>query len=207
MKSQDIPAILLIIAMFAVSFILVPSMPEKIPMHWNAAGEVDKTGGVESLFIIPIVALLLFGLFTYLPTLAVEKKHIMEFYKKHGMGFKLVFIAFMAAIQAIIILTALGYDIQMNFFMALLLGGLFAYLGYVLKDVKRNYFIGIRTPWALASDKNWKATHEFGSKAYMLAGVVTAVIGILGLPILWTVAAILLASVAAVVKSYLVFKK
>ena len=55
-----------------------------------------------------------------------------------------------------------------------LMGALFLFLiliGNVLGKVKRNFYIGVRTPWTLASEKVWYATHRFAAKAFVIAGL------------------------------------
>ena len=51
------------------------------------------------------------------------------------------------------------------------IAALFFYIGYAMQFVKRNYFVGIRTPWTLSSDEVWDKTHKVGSKMFMLLGV------------------------------------
>jgi uncharacterized membrane protein len=50
------------------------------------------------------------------------------------------------------------------------LGILFIFIGYMLRQAKRNWFIGIRTPWTLSSDSVWDKTHRLGSALFMLSG-------------------------------------
>jgi uncharacterized membrane protein len=51
------------------------------------------------------------------------------------------------------------------------MGILFIFVGYMLKQAKRNFFIGIRTPWTLSSDTVWDKTHQLGSVLFMASGV------------------------------------
>jgi uncharacterized membrane protein len=51
------------------------------------------------------------------------------------------------------------------------MGILFFFIGYMLRKAKRNFFIGIRTPWTLSSDKVWEETHRLGSLLFMVSGV------------------------------------
>jgi uncharacterized membrane protein len=61
--------------------------------------------------------------------------------------------------------------------MPLGLGFLFYYVGVVCEHSKRNWFIGIRTPWTLSSDRVWEKTHKIGGRLFKAAGVV-ALIGV-----------------------------
>ena len=51
------------------------------------------------------------------------------------------------------------------------LGLLFIFMGQLISKAKRNFFIGIRTPWTLSSDTVWNQTHRVGGKLFMAAGV------------------------------------
>jgi len=37
------------------------------------------------------------------------------------------------------------------------------YFGWIMQYSKRNFFIGIKTPWTLSDDRVWKNTHRIGS--------------------------------------------
>ena len=91
----------------------------------------------------------------------------------------------------------------------LLVGGLFIIVGNYLGKVRRNFFIGIRTPWTLASDEVWARTHRVGGWLFVMAGI--AIISSAGspptlLPIVLLVP-ICSAAVISVAYSYFVYRK
>jgi len=51
------------------------------------------------------------------------------------------------------------------------IGGLMFFMGILLEKAERNWFIGIRTPWTLSSDRVWKKTHEAGSWLFKVLGL------------------------------------
>ena len=61
-----------------------------------------------------------------------------------------------------------------------MIGLLFFFIGYMLKKAKRNFFIGIRTPWTLSSDTVWNKTHQLGSALFMLSGAFAIIGGFFG---------------------------
>jgi len=88
------------------------------------------------------------------------------------------------------------------------IGLLFIFVGLMLNKAKRNYFIGIRTPWTLANDVVWQKTHRLGSKLFILAGILT----LLGLlfpdQAFWILMiAVLGATLIVLVYSFLAFKQ
>lgn len=45
-----------------------------------------------------------------------------------------------------------------------------------MRTLKRNYFVGIRTPWTLANENVWRITHEHVGKVWFYASVVGLVL-------------------------------
>ena len=74
-----------------------------------------------------------------------------------------------------IILWNIGIQISTNIIIPFLIGGLFFYIGTFLKKCKRNWFIGIRTPWTLSSDIVWEKTHNLGSKLFKFTAVLVMI--------------------------------
>ena len=71
----------------------------------------------------------------------------------------------------------LGYQYNFNDFIIPPLAILWYFLGVLLAQAKRNWFIGIRTPWTLSSDQVWESTHQLGAKLFKIS----AFISLLGL--------------------------
>jgi len=89
------------------------------------------------------------------------------------------------------------------------IGFLFIYIGLILKHLKQNWFIGIRTPWSLSNEKVWNKTHKLGSKLFVISGIITLA-GILFPPtfmILFILVPILASSIWLIVYSYLIYRK
>ncbi len=70
------------------------------------------------------------------------------------------------------ILWNLGTEISPNIVIPIGLGFLFYYIGILFENAKRNWFIGIRTPWTLSSEKVWNKTHKIGSKMFKITGII-----------------------------------
>lgn len=86
---------------------------------------------------------------------------------------------------------------------------LFIFIGWLLPQLKRNFFIGIRLPWTVVSDNNWKRTHDFGGKIFVAVGVLNLVASLISSTVSFIVVIFgaLLAVIIIAVYSYLVFKK
>lgn len=210
MKSKTffaLSALLLISA--AVSAALYPSFPEAYVSHWNASGEADGTmSKAFGAFFVPGMMLVFLGLYALVPKIDPLKDNLEKFRK----GYDLLWLAlffFFAYVHGMTVLWNLGARFGFVRWMTPAFAGLWYVLGIVLSRARRNWFVGIRTPWTLASDAVWNDTHTFGAKLFKATAVV-ALFGVL-LPasrVLWFILLpVILTSVATVLYSYLSWKK
>lgn len=171
--SKEIIPIIFIILAFAIAAYAWPLVQEPMIIHWDDQGQADGYGSkFIGLLLMPIVLAGVYLLMTIIPYIAVFKQNLRDFYK-YFFQFKLFFVVFMLSLYVITLLPNLGYrSFSMTYFMIPWIAILFFYLGHILKLCKRNFFMGIRTPWTLANDTVWKKTHELGSKAFALIGII-----------------------------------
>ena len=85
--------------------------------------------------------------------------------------FTVTLVGFMSAVAILVLLEASGTDVRMNEMIYAGIGLLFIVLGNYMGKVRKNFFIGIRTPWTLASDEVWNRTHRLGGKILILIGL------------------------------------
>ncbi len=175
MQKKELVIIILIALTFILAIYSYPKLPNKIPAHWNASGEIDRYDNKSTALIIPFVLLSIYLLFFLIPKIAVFKENVEEFYKRYMFGFKLILILFLALLYIFTLLSAFNYNVKINYIMFPSLGILFYYIGYMLKNAKRNFFIGIRTPWTLSNDKVWEKTHHLGSLIFKILGIYTLI--------------------------------
>ena len=208
MQKKEFILISLIFLMFLASIALYPNMPEKIPMHWNAKGNIDDYSGRGfGLFFMPLFLAIIYLFFLIIPKIEVFKKNINEFNNKYFFGFKLIFVLFFLVIYLAIILSAKGYSFNIKIVILPALAVMFFYIGYMLKYVKRNFFIGIRTPWTLSSDKVWKKTHELGSRVFYAIAILTLISLFTEKGFFIFIIGLLVAVIYLFLYSYLEFKK
>ncbi|MBI4149600.1 SdpI family protein [Candidatus Woesearchaeota archaeon] len=114
------------------------------------------------IFLLPGIVLVVYLLFQYLPVLEVHAKNIVRF--PHLFGVKTAVVLFLFLVYIITLPSAFGLQSPfMRDAILVLVAALLFYLGTVIKEIRRNFFIGIRTPWTLSSDKVWERTHKLGS--------------------------------------------
>jgi uncharacterized membrane protein len=141
--------------------------------HWNAAGEADGYGSAfMGLYFIPLLTMALAALIAAVPAIDPLKANVEKFRPELNL-FIAAFSAFMLYIQGLTLAWNMGLKFSMTGMMAPGFGLLFVTVGMVIRKAKRNYFIGIRTPWTLANDTVWEKTHNLGGQLFIASGVLT----------------------------------
>ena len=83
-----------------------------------------------------------------------------------------VVLVFLALVHVVVIGNGLGWAIPMPMVIGLSVGALFVVLGNYITRVRPNWFLGIRTPWTLSSERAWRETHRVGGTLFVLGGLV-----------------------------------
>jgi uncharacterized membrane protein len=207
MRKSGLAIWLLVLLAFVLSIAAYPQMPEQIASHWNARGEVDGyMSRFWGLFFLPLLLAGLVLLFLAIPRIDPLRANIVEFQSYYD-GFIIVFCLFMLLVHVQVILWNSGIEISPNLTFPIVFGLMFYYIGILLEHAKRNWFIGIRTPWTLSSEQVWAKTHQRGAKMFKLAGGI-AVLGVffLDYAFLFILAPVLLMAVYLVVYSYWTYR-
>jgi uncharacterized membrane protein len=198
----------LILISFILSIHFYSQVPEQMATHWNSKGEVDgymsKSWG---LFFMPVVITGLAALLLITPRIDPKKENIEKF-RKYYDRFIIIFVLFMVAIHFQIILWNIGIQISPNAVLPAGVGILFYYIGILMENAERNWFIGIRTPWTLSSDRVWKKTNLLGGKLFKAAGIIS-ILGTLSpdFAIFFIIVPALFTAGFTVVYSYVEYKK
>lgn len=183
MKTSTTSIIVLTLILIAIvaGVLLWGQLPEQMASHWNSNDEVDGyMPKFWAVFMMPLIVLGLFGLFIVLPNVDPLKANIAQFRGAFNL-FIVLITAFMLYIHGLTLAWSFGYqDFKMSSAMLPFLGLLFIFIGYMLRQAKRNFFIGIRTPWTLSSDAVWDKTHQLGSVLFMAAGALAFIGSFLG---------------------------
>lgn len=161
----------LIIAFIASAVIIYFFLPETIPLHWSASGHIDVWGQRWFSLLIPLFAICLYYLWELIPRVVVYKKN----FKKLGVKYEHLLtnlILIIILLYLLTILSAYGLMLDIKYFIIIPVSIFIIYFGTLMKYVKRNYFIGIKTPWTLSSEKAWNKTHERGSRLFQAYGFI-----------------------------------
>ncbi|MFC1648701.1 SdpI family protein [Nanoarchaeota archaeon] len=208
MKLQYLLIIILFVAAIGSAMYYYPQMPDQMASHWNTKGEVDGyMSKFWGLFLLPIVMAAILVLFTVIPLIDPLKKNIEQF-RGHFDWFIVMITAYMAYIYLLCLIWNMGVTYDMNKFIVPAMGVLFIYIAVLLKHAKRNWFIGIRTPWTLSSDEVWKKTHDLGAKLFFATGIIALFGFVFPDYTIWLILVPILVTVlVTVVYSYLEYQK
>lgn len=169
-KKESIISIIFSIILFAlVNIIFYKKMPETIPTHWNINNEIDDYSSKFSAFIKTPIFLILLNIFSCF-MLDNDPKNI----NKN----KLIILIGKATVPLVLLITfmisvfyGLGKGINVTVMVSLFVGFLLIVIGNYLPKTKRNYTVGIKLPWTLNSDENWRKTHRLGGYTFILGGL------------------------------------
>ncbi len=207
-KTSITISLVLIAIAAAAGLILSPQFPDPMPSHWNAAGEIDgympKFWGI---WLMPLMTLGITLLLAFIPAIDPLKANVDKFRGFYNF-FIVGFVIYMTYIYALTLAAALGISFNMSFMMLPAIGLLFIALSFLIKNAKRNFFIGIRTPWTLSSDEVWDQTHALGAQSFRIGGLLAMISILFGEYGIWLfLAACLLAAFVPVVYSYILWRK
>jgi uncharacterized membrane protein len=150
---------------------LFSSLPARVPTHFDihgvANGWMPRSAGAG---VLPLTALGVWGLLRPGARLLPAAWHGRVQQSATGVLAALL-VAFLSALQCIVLYAALLRPPSVGFALALLLGGFWIALGLVFPRIRRNPWMGIRTPWTLSSDENWAKTHRFAGFTFSIGGV------------------------------------
>ena len=175
------PLALLAIVGFAwvAALAALPWVPEQIVTHWGINGTPDGSmGRVPGLFLLPALATLVSALLQVVPHIDPLRRNYTAFmgvYRAIQVGIAL----FLTVIELLLIGTALGWPVHVPQVSTVLVGLLFVGLGSVMGKLQPNWFVGIRTPWTLASPEVWVRTHRVGGRVMTVAGAAIVLAGLL----------------------------
>jgi len=163
----------LVLLSFILSIYFYPQVPEQMATHWNSQGEVDGyMSKLWGLFFMPLMITGLVIMFLGIPRIDPRKENIAKF-RKYYDGFIVLLILFLVAVHLQTLLWNTGIQISPNAVLPPGIGLLFYYIGILTENAERNWFIGIRTPWTLSSERVWKRTNRLGGKLFRIAGIAT----------------------------------
>lgn len=195
-----------------IALLSYPFLPDRVPTHWNIAGQVNGYGPKwEDTFLFPLITLGIYVLLRVLlsvsPRLGSDggrQRTNIEVVNRILIGVFLVLLI----IQLTVLAEIFHLPVNTSFIISLVLSALLLYMGNYMGKLRRNFWAGIRTPWTLVSDTVWERTHRFAGWLFVATGAVGIVLSFMPSIRLWGVVALLvLDALLAAVYSYVIYQR
>ena len=196
-------------ATFVASTVVWPLAPQRVAIHWLLSGTPDGFADrFPGLFLLPAASLLVLVLLRLAPRIDPLRRRYAEFADAYGV-ILLAVVGYLAAVQAMVLAAALGAQVNSGLVIGLLLGAMLVVVGAVIDRLKPNWFMGIRTPWTLSSERSWTATHRAGRYVFFAMAIAVALAGVVQSALTFLLATVVcLAGLAGlVVYSYVVWRQ
>jgi uncharacterized membrane protein len=198
----------LIVLSIGISLYFYPQLPPTLVTHWGINGEPNGySPKIWALFFLPVLMFALSLLFRFLPSVDPYRKNYSEF-KSYYQSFVLIVFVFLFYLYLLTIIWNLGYHFDLIRPIAPAMAVLFYYAGILTAAAKRNWFVGIRTPWTLSSDRVWNKTHLIGSKLFKASALISLLaIAYPALAVYFLIGPMIISVIAVFIYSYYLYQQ
>ena len=199
-----------VVLALAASLAVFGRLPERVPTHWNASGEIDGWGRrATGAFTIPVVMAFVALLIPVIPRVDPRGESYEKFRPSYLLVMNVV-LTFMLGLHVVLLSAMLGARPPVGRLVPFGVGAMFAVMGNVLPRTRPNWTFGIRTPWTLSSDRVWHRTHRVGGYLMVGGGIATMGAALVLRPeatVAVLIASITAASLGSVAYSYLAWRE
>jgi uncharacterized membrane protein len=157
------------------------SLPDRIPTHWNLYGQPNGYGVRATVLWVPGGMALLLLLFRALPWLSPKQFEVDTFHATY-LYIMLIVLGLMAYIEVTVLWAETHPPVLPVRALEVGLFGFGALMGNVMGKIRRNFWIGIRTPWTLADERVWDATHRLAGRWMVGGGLIAMGLALVGWP-------------------------
>ncbi len=169
---QDWPLWLFMAGLLLAAVVLYPHLPAKMPGHWNIHGEIDayypKSFGA---FFEPILLIGIYLLMLFTPLIDPKRENYLRFAGAYRF-LRWAMVLFLGILYGASILASMGYPVDVGLLVKAIVAVLFIVIGNFMSQFRHNYFVGIKTPWTLASEEVWQRTHRLGARIWVAGGLI-----------------------------------
>lgn len=207
LRRADLVGLALVGGAFVLAASIYDGLPGPVPTHWDHQGRPDGvTPKPLGAFVLPIVTAAVWGVLALLPRLSPRGYSIERFRRVYDIV-RTATLAFVTIAGAVALLAAAGCPIRPLSVVTVAIGLLLAVLGNYMGKMRRNFFVGVRTPWTLASEEVWLRTHRLASKLFVGAGIVVAAAGLTGAGVWLLPVVVGAAALASAAASYVFYRR
>lgn len=193
-------------ATLALTLFAYERLPARIPIHWNIDGVANGFGPRAMIFAFSAMMVVVAALWAVLPAVS-PRRYEVERFGPTWWNSGLLVVALFAYMQMMLLWSQLGGQLRLE---RAMMGGvalLIVLLGNVLGKVRSNFWFGVRTPWTLANERVWYATHRLAGKTMVAGGLVALALLLGGLPVRWAHIAIIAGALAPAAWSLIYYKR
>lgn len=212
---------------FIITMVAIQFMEDKVPMHYDVNGTIDRWGSKNEQFIFPVVIFLIsvfwqciISYFREKQKKATDEKVIQE---AAGNEKVITYVGIAMALQFTIMHCFILYSawneskhhltsatIDISSVSCLCIGLMLIVLGNMMPKVKKNSLMGVRTVWSMENDKTWAMSNRAGGVICMAAGFLIVFISCMlreMSTVIATVAIVIAAAVLACLYSFAAYKR
>ncbi|MBP2019727.1 putative membrane protein [Symbiobacterium terraclitae] len=172
--AADWPLLVLMLLTIGVTAWAFPRLPGQSPVHWGVSGTADRFAGPWFVALWwPVFAAGLYLLLLYLPLLDPKRQNYADFGRTYSL-IRQAIPGLILVLHLAQLAEALGMGVSTVSVLLLAISALFLGLGLAMSRFRPNYFVGIRTPWTLASAEVWRRTHQFTGRAWVALSLLQA---------------------------------
>lgn len=193
---------------YGIQLVLYPRLPTLVPTTWGVTGQITNWGPKSTNLILGALPAAFVLLFQLLPKLDPRSENYHRHQKAYNaMG--LVLALMMLFFTWLVTLASLGVHLPVARFLIASIGITFAVMGNYMPQVRSNFFMGFRTPWALDDEDVWRKTHRLAGILFFIWGALIFVFAFL--PLNWAMWAVLAGAavfiVVPTIYSYILYRK
>lgn len=173
--------LLLMVLGFVATALLLLYTPDTVPIHYNAAGEIDRFGSKYEIYTFPALASADAALFLLLARQRAKKGENSEE--------KALLIV---ALCSLVLLLSMGFYFQWKAMryepaagagidgivrlFAMIFGFMLIVLGNLMPKMRRNGLFGLRTKWSMENDRTWQKSQRFGGFTTVIFGLLLLIV-------------------------------
>jgi uncharacterized membrane protein len=170
---------IIILIPFIYSAFIYNQLPEQVPIHWDLEGRPDDySSRFSGVFLMPLMNIGVYFLLLLLPKIDPRKRNY-ELFSGTYRALRFIIHSLFTAFYFLMIQGAMTGEIFSPKIIFITIFLFLALMGNYMKNIKSNFFIGIRTPWTLDNKEVWKKTHELAGKIWFYTGLLAALLVLL----------------------------
>jgi uncharacterized membrane protein len=174
--------VMVIVVALVAAMVAYPHLPAQIATHWGTQMQPDGYSGRSAVFWLGPGLLCGIALFTRLGPWLSPARYTVKSFEGTWQRLMLLVFCLMAALFGAMLWSALGHRFDIGRVMVGTVCLFLVFFGNYLSKVRPNFFLGIRTPWTLASETVWIATHRVAAWATVVSGLCGLGLVLAGLP-------------------------